>query len=117
MTRKSRVWHRLNRTTGVLGSLCLAYLASGCAVEPPSAPSTEFVLSIPVANDGTRIADIVGDRSDFLQINEATGGMNIRFSREVVHVCSFSFASSSKFTSSSFRWYIHVRSNSNNGAR
>lgn len=83
MTRKSRVWHRLNRTTGVLGGLCLAYLASGCAVEPPSAPSTEFVLSIPVANDSTRIADIVGDRSDFLQINEATGGMNIRFSREV----------------------------------
>ena len=40
----------------------------------------EFVISIPVANDSTRIAEIVRDRSDFLQINDDTGGMNIRIS-------------------------------------
>ena len=75
MTRKDRVWHRLSRTTAILGGLCLAYFVSGCAVETPSAPSTEFVISIPVANDSTRIAEIVRDRSDFLQINDDTGGM------------------------------------------
>ena len=83
MTRKDRVWHRPSRTAAVLGGLCLAYFVSGCAVERPSAPSTEFVISIPVANDSTRIAEIVRDRSDFLQINDATGGMNIRISSEV----------------------------------
>ena len=83
MTRNSRVWHRPSRIMGVLGGLCLAYFVSGCAVEPPSAPSTEFVISIPVANDSTQIAEIVRDRSDFLQINDATGGMNIRISSEV----------------------------------
>lgn len=71
------------RLVGVLGAVYLSYFAAGCAVEPPSAPSTDFVLSIPVANDSTRVIDIVGERSDFLQINEQTGGMNIRFSRDV----------------------------------
>jgi hypothetical protein len=83
MTQRSDARHRLRQTAALLSGLCVAYLASGCAVEPPSAPSTEFVISIPVANDSTQIADIVGDRSDFLQIDQETGGMNIRFSREV----------------------------------
>ncbi len=83
MTGRFSMRRRVSRALQVLGCVGIAYFASGCAVEPPSAPSTEFVISIPVANDSTQIVDIVGDRSDFLQIDRDTGGMNIRFSREV----------------------------------
>ena len=62
----------------VVGGLCLALLAGGCTVETPKAPSTNFVLSIPVANDSTRVEQLVADRGDYLQIDEATGGMKLR---------------------------------------
>lgn len=83
MTGRFRIRHRASRALKVLGCVGVAYFASGCAVEPPSAPSTEFVISIPVANDSTQIVDIVGERSDFLRIDQDTGGMEIRFSRDV----------------------------------
>jgi len=53
----------------------VAILAAGCTVSPPSAPSTNFFINIPVANDSTSIGEIVAGRSNFLQIDEDTGGM------------------------------------------
>ncbi|MFH1570745.1 MAG: hypothetical protein ABIL09_22325, partial [Gemmatimonadota bacterium] len=66
---------RHGRTAALV--LASALLAAGCAVEAPKAPSTDFVLSIPVANDSTRIADLVGDRNDYLKIDPQTGGMGL----------------------------------------
>jgi hypothetical protein len=60
----------------VLGA---GFAFTGCSVETPSAStSTNFVISIPVADDSTRIDEMVGDRDDFLDINDATGGMSLR---------------------------------------
>jgi hypothetical protein len=53
-------------------------LVVGCSVEPPAAPSTNFTISIPVANDSTRVSELVGDRDDFLEIDDLTGGMKLR---------------------------------------
>lgn len=61
----------------------VALFAAGCSVERPSAPSTEFTLSIPVADDSTRVRDVVGDRSEFLQTDPSTGGMLVHFSKDV----------------------------------
>ena len=83
MTRNFNLWRRARPMIGVVGVVGAICFMGGCAVEPPSAPSTDFVLSIPVANDSARVVDIVGNRSDFLQINEETGGMSLRISREV----------------------------------
>ncbi len=59
------------------GALGTAFMA-GCTVESPAAPSTFFVISIPVANDSTRVGELVGDRDDFLEIDDDTGGMKLR---------------------------------------
>ncbi|MDP6014744.1 MAG: hypothetical protein QGI32_01455 [Candidatus Latescibacteria bacterium] len=59
---------------GALGTA----LVAGCTVEPPAAPSTNFVISIPVANDSTRVSELVGDRDDFLEIDDVTGGMKLK---------------------------------------
>ncbi len=83
MTRCLHARRSVRCLVGAVSAVYLAYFAVGCAVEPPSAPSTDFVLSFPIANDSTRVIDIVDERGDFLQINEQTGGMNIRISREV----------------------------------
>ena len=53
----------------------VAILVAGCTVSPPAAPSTNFFINIPVANDSTSIGEIVAGRSNFLQIDEVTGGM------------------------------------------
>ena len=53
----------------------VAILVAGCTVSPPSAPSTNFVINIPVANYSKSIGEIVAGRSSFLQIDEDTGGM------------------------------------------
>ena len=60
---------------GVVGAGVVAILVAGCTVSPPSAPSTNFFINIPVANDSTSIGEIVAGRSNFLQIDEITGGM------------------------------------------
>lgn len=59
------------------GALGTAFMA-GCTVESPAAPSTFFVISIPVANDSTLVGELVGDRDDFLEIDDDTGGMKLR---------------------------------------
>lgn len=67
------------RTAQVLLGVFSATLYAGCTVETPSSStSTVFEISIPVANDSTRIEDLVGDRDDFLEIDAATGGMKLR---------------------------------------
>jgi hypothetical protein len=69
-------WRRHGQV--LLGVLSAALFA-GCSIEPPSSStSTNFVLSIPVANDSTRIDELVGDREDFLEIDSTTGGMKMR---------------------------------------
>jgi hypothetical protein len=69
--------------TLVVGLAFVALFAGGCSIERPSAPSTEFTLSIPVADDSTQVRDVVGDRSEFLQTDPTTGGMLVHFSKEV----------------------------------
>jgi hypothetical protein len=66
-----------------VGLALVILFAGGCAVEKPSAPSTEFTVSIPVANDSTRVRDVVGDRGEFLQTDPTTGGMLVHFSKDV----------------------------------
>ncbi len=61
-----------------------AFWGTGCsAPEAPMAPSTNFIMSLPVADDSTRIAEVVRDRSGYLQLDEDSGGMNLQFSGEV----------------------------------
>jgi hypothetical protein len=65
-------------TAAVKGGVSAGFVAifvAGCTVSPPSAPSTNFFINIPVANDSTSIGEIVAGRSNFLQIDENTGGM------------------------------------------
>ena len=69
----------LRRYSGnaLAGALATA-LVVGCSVERPAAPSTNFTISIPVANDSTRVSELVGDRDDFLEIDDVTGGMKLK---------------------------------------
>ncbi len=61
--------------TGGIGVGVVAILVDGCAVSRPAAPSTNFVINIPVANDNKTIREVVAGRSSFLEIDEQTGGM------------------------------------------
>ena len=58
-----------------VGAGVVAILAHGCTVSPPSAPSTNFFINIPVANDRTTIREVVEGRSSFLEIDDETEGM------------------------------------------
>ena len=53
-----------------LGALLVAGTLAGCTVKPPQVPSTNFTISIPVANDRTTIQEVASDRSDFLKIDD-----------------------------------------------
>ena len=53
-----------------LGALLVAGALTGCTVKPPQVPSTNFTISIPVANDRTTIQEVVAERSDFLKIDD-----------------------------------------------
>ncbi len=71
--------HMSWRNAQVLLGVISASLYAGCSLETPSSStSTNFELSIPVANDSTRVRDLVGNRDDFLEIDPATGGMTMR---------------------------------------
>ena len=72
-----RFWKTLG--PGVLG--LLACLLTQCTVKQPQVPSTEFVISIPVADDLTTIDDVAADRSEFLNI-AADGRMALDFSTD-----------------------------------
>jgi hypothetical protein len=53
-----------------LGALLVAGTLAGCTVKPPQVPSTNFTISIPVANDRTTIQKVAAERSDFLKIGD-----------------------------------------------
>ncbi|MEE3259003.1 MAG: hypothetical protein VX293_07320, partial [Candidatus Latescibacterota bacterium] len=53
--------------------LCVLLMAgalAGCTVKPPQMPSTNFTISIPVANDRTTIQEVASEREDFLKIDD-----------------------------------------------
>ena len=43
---------------------------TGCEVNPPQIPSTNFQISIPVADDRTTVQDLADERADFLKIDD-----------------------------------------------
>ena len=55
---------------GWLGALLVIGALAGCTVKPPQVPSTNWVVSISVADDRTTIEQVVSDRSDFLKIDD-----------------------------------------------
>lgn len=60
---------RFWKTFGAGGFGLLTVLFVQCTVKQPQVPSTEFTISIPVADDLTTIEQVAADRSDFLQIS------------------------------------------------
>ena len=71
------IWRGLQRCASSAAVL-LGALAMGCTVKSPQVPSTDLIISIPVANDSTTIQEVVEDRSEFLLIDD-DGRMNINF--------------------------------------
>ena len=55
---------------GWLGALLVAGALAGCTVRPPQVPSTNWVVSISVADDRTTIGQVASERSDFLKIDD-----------------------------------------------
>ena len=53
-----------------LGALLGVGALTGCGVNPPQIPSTNFQLSIPVADDRTTVQDLAAERADFLKIDD-----------------------------------------------
>ncbi len=82
MGRALRSWvPRLWKTLGSGGLGLLACLLIQCTVKQPQVPSTEFTVSIPVADDLTTIEDVAADRSEFLNIT-GDGRMALDFSTD-----------------------------------
>lgn len=53
-----------------LGALLAAGALTGCKVKSPQIPSTNFQISIPVADERTTVRDLAAERADFLQISD-----------------------------------------------
>ncbi len=53
-----------------LGVLLAASALTGCEVNPPQIPSTNFQISIPVADDRTTVRDLADERAGFLKIDD-----------------------------------------------
>ena len=53
-----------------LGALLGAGALTGCEVNPPQIPSTNFQISIPVADDRTTVQDLADERAGFLKIDD-----------------------------------------------
>ncbi len=82
MDRALRSWvPRFWKTLGSGGLGLLACLLIQCTVKQPQVPSTEFTVSIPVADDLTTIEDVAADRSEFLNIT-GDGRMALDFSTD-----------------------------------
>ncbi len=54
---------------------------TGCEVNPPQIPSTNFQISIPVADDRTTVQDLADERTGFLKIDDA-GLLAVDFSAD-----------------------------------
>ena len=53
-----------------LGALLVAGALASCTIKPPQIPSTNFTISIPVADDRTTISKVAAERADFLKIDD-----------------------------------------------
>ena len=53
-----------------LGALLGVGALTGCEVNPPQIPSTNFQISIPIADDRTTVQDLADERAGFLKIND-----------------------------------------------
>ena len=53
-----------------LGALLVLGVLAGCEMKMPQIPSTNFKVSIPVANDRTTIGTVAAERADFLKIDD-----------------------------------------------
>ena len=53
-----------------LGALLVLGVLAGCEMKMPQIPSTNFKISIPVANDRTTIGTEAAERADFLKIDD-----------------------------------------------
>ena len=53
-----------------LGALLGVGALTGCGVNPPQIPSTNFQISIPVADDRTTVQDLANERTGFLKIDD-----------------------------------------------
>ena len=53
-----------------LGALLGVGALTGCEVNPPQIPSTNFQISIPIADDRTTVQDLADERTGFLKIDD-----------------------------------------------
>ncbi len=67
-----------------LGALLGAGALTGCEVNPPQIPSTNFQISIPVADDRTTVQDLADERAGFLKIDDA-GLLTVDFTADFNH--------------------------------
>ena len=67
-----------------LGALLGAGALTGCEVNPPQIPSTNFQISIPVAADRTTVQDLADERAGFLKIDDK-GLLAVNFTADFNH--------------------------------
>ena len=67
-----------------LGALLGVGALTGCGVNPPQIPSTNFQLSIPVADDRTTVQDLADERAGFLKV-DAEGLLAVDFTVDFSH--------------------------------
>ena len=67
-----------------LGVLLGAGALMGCEVNPPQIPSTNFQISIPVADDRTTVRDLADERPGFLKIDDE-GLLAVDFTADFNH--------------------------------
>ena len=64
-----RIW-KCWPAAGIVGAMLMAGGFGGCTVKKPQVPSTNFTVSIPVADDMTTIQEVAEDREEFLRIDD-----------------------------------------------
>jgi len=67
-----------------LGALLGAGALTGCEVNSPQIPSTNFQISIPVADDRTTVRDLADERTGFLKIDDE-GLLSVDFTVDFNH--------------------------------
>ena len=67
-----------------LGALLGVGVLTGCEVNPPQIPSTNFQISIPVADDRTTVQDLADERAGFLKIDDE-GLLAVEFTADFNH--------------------------------
>ncbi|MYA23101.1 MAG: hypothetical protein F4Z30_10110, partial [Gemmatimonadetes bacterium] len=67
-----------------LGALLGVGALTGCGVNPPQIPSTNFQISIPVADDRTTVRDLADERAGFLKIDDE-GLLAVDFTADFNH--------------------------------